>query len=532
MTALAGTGPLTRLALRRDRIMLPVWVYLIVIMAASTVSSTKGLYPDTASRMRLASSTNGTPALVALYGRVYDPTSLGAVSMLKLNVFGAVAAAALSIVLVVRHTRADEESGRLELVGATAVGRRAPLTSALSVMLTTNVLIAVLCALALTTAGLPAAGSAAAGLAWGGVGLACGAITAVVAQLTSHARTATGYSFAVLGAFFLVRAFGDTSGEDGPRWLSWLSPIGWGQQFRPYAGNRWWVLLVMVVFAAVMTVVAYALVSRRDLGAGILPDREGPATASARLTGAIALWWRLQRGSLLGWAVAFAILGAALGGIASNVGSMADSKQAHDLIIKLGGEKGITDAFLATEMVFASIFAAAFGVQAVGLLRAEETGQRTEPVLATAVSRWRWAAGPVLIALLGSVGLLLLAGMVAGAVYAGQSGDSAQFGRLVGASLVQIPAAWVVIGIMVLGYGLVPRFTAAGWAVLVAFLLIGEMGPLLKLPHWVMDVSPFAHTPKLPGTAWSATPLVWTTALAAVLIGAGLWAFRRRDITS
>ncbi|MEV5574550.1 ABC transporter permease [Spirillospora sp. NPDC052269] len=532
MTALAGTGALTRLALRRDRIMMPVWLYVIVIMAASTAASTKGLYPDLASRAELASNTNDTPALVALYGRVYDPTSLGAVSMLKLNVLCAIAAAAMSIMLVVRHTRADEESGRLELVGATAVGRRAPLTSALTVVLSANLAVAVLCALGLTIAGLPASGSAAAGVAWGGVGVTFGAIAAVIAQLTTHARTATGYSFAALGAFYLIRALGDASGSGGPRWLSWLSPIGWGQQFRPYAGNRWWVLLIMVAFAAVMTVAAYSLVSRRDLGAGLLPDREGPVTAAPRLRGAISLWWRLQRGSLLGWAIAFLVLGAVLGGIASNVGNMASSQQAHDLITKLGGEKGITDAFLATDMVFASIFAAAFGVQAVGRLRGEETGQRTEPVLATGVSRWRWAAGPVLIALLGGVLLLLITGVVGGAVYAVQSGDGAQFGRLVGASLVQIPAAWVVVGVVVLGYGLLPRLAALGWAVLVVFLLLGEMGPLLKLPRWVMDISPFAHTPKLPGTTWSVTPLLVMLAIAAVLVGAGLWAFRRRDITS
>ncbi|RFU40411.1 ABC transporter permease [Actinomadura logoneensis] len=532
MTALAGTGALTRLALRRDRIMLPVWLYLIVFMAASTVSSTKGLYPDLASRAELAANTNDTPALVALYGRVYDPTSLGAVSMLKLNILCAVAAAALSIVLVVRHTRADEESGRQELVGATAVGRRAPLTSALTVVLSANLALAALCALALTIAGLPAAGSAAAGAAWAGVGLVFGAIAAVVAQLTAHARTATGYSFAALGAFYLLRAMGDASGSGGPRWLSWLSPIGWGQQFRPYAGNRWWVLLIMVVFAAVMTVGAYTLVSRRDLGAGILPDREGPSAAAPRLRGALSLWWRLQRGSLLGWGVAFVVLGAALGGIASNVGDMVGSAQARDFITKLGGEKGITDAFLATDLVFASVFAAAFGIQAVGRLRAEETGQRTEPVLATGVSRWRWAAGPVLVALLGGAVLLLVTGVVAGAVYAAQSGDGAQFGRVLGAALVQIPAAWVVVGLVVLGYGLVPRLTSLGWAVLVAFLLVGEMGPLLKLPRWVMDVSPFAHTPKLPGTSWSATPLLCMVALTAVLVAAGLWSFRRRDITS
>ena len=48
----AGLGELLRLALRRDRIMLPVWIYALVGSVASTLVSIRHLYPDDASRDR------------------------------------------------------------------------------------------------------------------------------------------------------------------------------------------------------------------------------------------------------------------------------------------------------------------------------------------------------------------------------------------------------------------------------------------------------------------------------------------------
>lgn len=527
---MTGAAALVRLALRRDRVMLPVWTVLFVLLASATASSTSNLYPTVHDRIQLASSSNDTPALVALYGRVYDPTSLGAVSMLKLNVFGAIMAAILSIVIVVRHTRGDEESGRLELIGATAVGRRAPLTAAVLVVVAANVVIAVVCALGLTAAGLDGAGSLAAGLAWGGVGICFGAIAAVIAQLTQSARAATGMSSAALGGFYVIRALGDTAPADGVRWLSWLSPVGWGQQFRPYAGNRWWVGLIMVGFAALVFAAAYALVARRDLGAGLLPDRPGPATAPASLAGPLGLAWRLQRGSVIAWGAAFLIGGVLFGSMADNVGSMLDSASARDFIQRLGGTKGLTDAFLSTELGVVGVLAAVFAVQATMRLRAEEAGQRAEPVLATATSRLRWAGGHLAIALAGSAVMLAVVGLGAGLTYGSATGDAGQIGRLLAAALVQVPAVWAMTAIVVLVYGFWPRLTVAGWGILIAFLLVGEFGPVFKLPQAVMDVSPFAHTPRLPGNDVSAAPLIWLLLVAVCLGGAGLYGLRRRDM--
>jgi ABC-2 type transport system permease protein len=530
MRPLAGTGALVRLALRRDRVVLPVWTAVFVMMAAVSAVATVGLYPTETSRVQAAESVNRSQSLVALYGRVYDPTSVGAIAMLKMGAFGAVLVALVAIFIVVRHTRADEESGRAELLGATVVGRHAPLTAALLVAVAANLVLAVFTASGLMIAGLPADGSFAFGLAWAGVGVAFATIAGVAAQVTHSARTATALASATLGFVYLLRAIGDTAPETGPRWLTWLSPIGWGQQFRPYAGNRWWVLLITVGFAMVTAAIAQVLVARRDLGAGLLPDRQGPAVAGPALRSPLALAWRLHRGSLLGWAAGFAVLGLVLGNIASSIGSFFASPDAQALLTKLGGEQGITDAFLAVELGFAGVIASAYGIQAAARLRSEEAGLLAEPVLATATSRIRWAASHLTIAILGTTLLMVVLGIGAGLAHAAQTGDASQVGRVLTGALVQVPAAWVLTGLVLAAFGLAPRLVAAGWAALVGFLLLGELGPLLELDQWVMDISPFAHTPRAPGADVTATPLVALTAVAALLITLGLAGLRRRDI--
>ena len=530
MTGYTGTGQLIRLALRRDRVLLPVCLAVFVLLAAVSSLATVDLYPSASSRLAAADAVNSSQALVALYGRVYDPTSIGAISMIKMGGFGAVFVAMLAVVLVVRHTRADEESGRLEMVGATAVGRSAPLSAALTIAVGANVLLGLLTALALSGTGLPVDGSFAFGLAWAGVGVAFAAVAAVLAQVTVSARTATSLSAAVLAAVYVLRAAGDAAPVTGPRWLSWLSPIGWSQQFRPYAGNRWWVLLITVGFTLAVGVTAVALAARRDLGTGVLPPRAGRASASRLLRSPLGLAWRLQRGAFLGWAVAFLLVGGLLGGLAANVGGFLSSTDARDFITALGGEKVLTDAFLAAELGFAGVAAAAFGIQAVLRLRAEELELRAEPVLATAVGRTRWALAHVTVAVGGTTVLMLCVGAGAGLARAAQAHRTGEAGRVIGAALAHLPAVWVLVALTLALFGVAPRWATLAWAVLVACIVLAELGPLMKLDQWVMDLSPFTHTPRLPGAAVTATPFVVLTAVAVLIAAAGLVASRRRDL--
>jgi ABC-2 type transport system permease protein len=526
--ALVGTGALTKLWLRRDRIMLPIWIYGLTAVVASSAAGYKGLYTTPASRQSFAKGITDNPSMLALYGRIYDPSSVGGLTAWRMGATGTAMVAVMSVLIVVRHTRAEEETGRLELLGATVVGRHAPLTAGLVVAFVANLVLAVLVAVSLIFLGLPAAGSIAYGLAWAAAGCVFAAVAAVAAQLTESARAANGIALAALGIAFLLRAAGDS----GSSWLAWLSPIGWAQQVRPYAGERWWVLGLAVLFTAAVAGAAYTLTGRRDLGAGILPARLGPAQAAASLRSPLALAWRLQRGTLLAWAAWFAVYGAAIGGVADGINDLVKgSSGTRDVLIKMGGQQSIVDAFLATTMGIMGLLASVYAVQAALRLRAEETAQRLEPLLATPVGRLRWVVSHLVIAALGTAVLLAVAGLATGLTHGLRAHDlSGQLPRLLGAALVQLPAAWVLAAIVVVLFGFAPRLAMAGWGTLAACLLLGQLGPVLKLSQWAMDVSPFTHVPKLPGGDPTATPLISLTLLAALLTVAGLAGFRRRDI--
>jgi ABC-2 type transport system permease protein len=239
---------------------------------------------------------------------------------------------------------------------------------------------------------------------------------------------------------------------------------------------------------------------------------------------------RLQRGGLVGWVIGMALGGLVLGSIASQVGEFLDSDQAQDMIMKLGGERGLVDAFLSAEMGILAVIVSAYGISSAMRLRAEETSLRAEPILATRVSRIRFASSHVIVALAGTTLLLVTVGVFGGFAHGAASGDMSSFGRVLGAALVHLPAVWVLTGITVLVFGLAPGLIMAGWGALVVFLLLGQLGPILSLPQWAMDISPFTHTPKMPGAELTWTPLVTLTLIAAALIAAGLVSFRRRDI--
>jgi ABC-2 type transport system permease protein len=526
----AGTATLLRLAVRRDRVLVPVWLLVLVASAAGSVGPTRALYPTEAGRVQAAEVINATPALVALYGRIHDTSSLGAVALLKVGGLGAVAVAALASLLVVRHTRAEEEAGRLELVGAGAVGRRAPLAAAVVVSTATVVAIGVVTALALVGTGLDVPGSLAFGLAWAGCGLVFCGVGACAAQLAQTGRGANALAGLVLAVAYVLRAIGDSAGPDGAAWLSWLTPVGWAQQVRAFAGERWWVLLLLVVAAAAATWAGFALAARRDLGAGALPVRPGRATAPAWLSGPLGLAWRLQRAAVLGWFAAFVVLGAVVGSIASSVRSLLDSPQTQELFTRLGGRQDLVDAFLAAELGIAGILAAVFVVQALSRMRAEETSGRLDAVLGTATGRRAWLTGNLAVATAGSVALMLGTGLAAGLVRAAHGSGPGAGVTAVLAALVQLPAVWVLAGIVVAGFGLVPRATAVGWVALGAFVVLGELGPVVGLDQRVLDLSPFAHVPRLPGSSAAAPALLWLSMVAVVLCVAGAAAFRARDI--
>ncbi|MGW7683539.1 ABC transporter permease [Kribbella sp. NPDC054772] len=526
MRGLVGTGGLIRLILRRDRIVLPLWIVLLVAISASYVKEYGDLFPTPESRVKYASNAG----FITLYGEL-SGSSLGEFVTWRLG-FVPVMVGLISLLTVIRHTRVEEETGRRELLGATVIGRYAQLAAALIVTLGANVVLAVLLTFAMHGQDLPMAGSVAIGVVYAGTGWFFAAVGAVAAQLTASAGTARGIAIGVLGGAYVLRAAGDTSAHtDGPlAWLSYLSPISWAQRIHPYAQNRWWLGILVLAATIALVAVAAWLSTRRDIGGGLLADRLGPADGA--IGSPLGLAWRLHRGLLAAWTVGFALLGLLFGGVAKGVGDMMrDDPSIQEMFRRMGGAAGLIDSFLAGVMTLVGLIASAYAVQATLRLRVEESSGRAEPVLATATSRWQWAASHLVFSLLGPAAALLAAGVAEGLAYGVAIGDvGGQVPRLVGAALVQLPAVWVLAAIALAIFGFFPQASMASWAGPAVCILIGLVSAGVATAGWIRDISPFTHLPSLPGGSVSAGPLIVLLAIAAVVGFAGLIGLRRRDL--
>ncbi len=527
---LVGTWQLTRLALRRDRIVLPIWIVLLGIMPSTSSGTYETLYPTAAERAGLTAGMGANPSLSLIYGPSFDLSTAGGFTAWRLGGFLALVIGLMAVFTVTRHTRAEEDSGRAELLASAVVGRYALLGAAVLVSAGSSVLIGLVETGLMIGAKLPAGGSFALGAATAATGLVFTAITAVAVQVAEYSRTANGIGATAVGVAFLLRAVGDSTTD--ARWVSWLSPIGWAQRLRPFADERWWVFLLPLAATVVVGAVGYALLPRRDVGTGLVPPRPGPAEAASSLRSPFALAWRLHRGPLIGWLIGVAVCAAVFGSVASGIGDVVgESAQAKEIFQRLGGTDALIDAFMAAMAGMFAMVVALYGVQAALRIRAEETAIRVEPLLATGVGRTRLLGSHLVFAFGGTALMMVVSGVLLG-LSNGLRGDDVggSIGDMTVASLAQLPAVWVIVGLAVAVFGLAPKFSAAAWAIAGLALLLSLFGPVLNLPEAFLDASPFSHVPKLPAAEFTATPLIWLTGVAAAALVAGLAGWRRRDI--
>jgi ABC-2 type transport system permease protein len=531
MTSLAGTARLIRFILRRDRIRLSVWVLAIALSVMGSVASFAETYPTAADRQTRAEVLDnpGTQLFIGP-GYGFDNYTYGAMTANEMLPLTAVAVALMSVFLVVRHTRSEEEKGRTELVRAATVGRLAPLTATVTVVVGAQLMLA-----ALLTVGLPASldglstgGSLAFSAALAGVGVVFAGVAALAAQLTVGARSAIGIASMALGGAYLLRSVGDITDTA----LTWVSPFGWATEMRAYVDERWWPLLLSVALAAGTVTAAVAINRRRDVGFGIIADRPGPATAPRTLGSPFGLALRLQRATLFWWGISLFLLGLVYGGAAQEAAGLYEDIDAlKDYLVRIGAADP-ADQYLALTASISALIAVAYVIQSALRARSEESALLAEPVLATPVSRRAWLGSHLMMALGGSVVLLLAFGLGTGIARAIGVGDVGELPRLMSAALAYAPALWVFGGLATALFGLVPRAVAAVWGVFAVIVFVGFLGPILQLPDWTYDLSPLEHVSTLPVAEFSVIPELVLTAISAVLVSVGLVAFRRRDLQS
>lgn len=527
---LAGTATVIRHILRRDRVRIPVWVTAIVVFTLPSAAALPDLYATRADRQaRAVLMENPGAKIFTGPGYGLDDYTFGAMTANEFLPFMTLIVALMSVLLVVRHTRAEEETGRAELVRATVVGRHAMTTATLIVVGGLNVVIGGLLALGLpaTLDELSVVGSLALGASVAAAGLVFTAVAAVAAQVTEHARGAVGLGVAAIGVGWALFVVGNVAVEA----LSWATPFGWSAHSRAYVDERWWPLALFAGLFAALAAAAFAASTRRDLGAGLRRPRAGRAAASPALAGPFGLALRLQRGSVIAWAVGVCGFALLYGTVVTAVEDFIAENEAIQQFVAAAGGADLVDSFFSTIVLMLAMLVAGFAISSALRMRGEETTGRAEPVLAAAVPRWRWAAGHLTIAALGGGAILVLAGAALGLSAAATTGDTSWIPEMTLAASVHVPGLWLVVGLAVALFGLLPRAAALVWAVLAYAVAVGVFGSLLGLPDWTYDLSPLGHTPKLPAEELTVTPLVILAAIAAGLLAAGLAGFRRRDLS-
>lgn len=527
-SGLTGTGPLLKVALRQDIRNIAPWVVLISALSASSILAYTWIFPDASDRAALATTLGANPALALVFGPARDLTTADGFNAWRAGQLGALFAGLMAILIVVRNSRADEDSGQAELIASGVLARRSRLAVAVLIASIASVALGVVCFLLTIACGGGIISTLILASTFTAAGLMFTGIAAIAAQLGSDARTASSLAIATLGAFYVLRGYIDSSGASDA--VTWLTPLGWLEETRPGTDNDPWPLLLALALAVVLVLAGFVLQGRRDFGQGLIAPRPGPAEAG--IVGNVwGLAYKMNRGALISWLIAFAGLGLIFGNLATSIGDIIADNPAMAGILASGAATAsdLTFAFLVTILQIIAVIAAVMGVQVILRVYAEEIDYRVEPLLAGSLRRPTYLASNVLVAMLGTAAALLVAGVCLGLV-ASAKDDSISFGNVVEQSLVTIPAVWVLVGLAIAAVGAAPSRRLIAWLGVVATFGLTILGPTFKLPDWALDISPLRHVPNVTAASPDWTGLVWLTAVVVLFLAVGFAGFRRRDV--
>lgn len=526
--AFVGLRPLLQVSAKQDARSIAPWIALISALSVSSLLAYAFVFTEQASRQTLAATIGTNPAFGLLFGPARDLSTADGFNVWRSQALGGFFAGLMAILIVIRNSRAEEDSGRAELIASTVVGRHARLGAAVGLAWLASIALGVVAAAATILFGGDVTGSIALAATFTASGFVFAAVAAITAQIASLAQTASAMAIATLGAAYLVRGYADASPEAA--WAIWVTPLGWNQEVRPVTENNWWLLGASLLLASALLVVANILLARRDFGQGLVPTSPGPARGGF-VTSVWGLALRLQRGSVIAWSTAFIILGGVFGYLASSMGDVVAQNPviAGFLAATGASEEGLVFEFLLMLLRLLAIIAAVFGVGVMMAVYREETEDRVEPLLAGALPRATFYASHVLIALIGPAIVLVVAGAVIGLV-AAAAGAPGKTGDLALQALAEVPAVWLLIGLSIATVGANPRVRMAAWLAIVATFVLTILGPMLNLWDWILGISPLRHVPNVTAASPNYLPLLPISLIFVALVVVGFAGFHRRDV--
>jgi len=511
-----------------------LWGYVFGAFVASSAWSYTSIYKTPAEREALAAAFGDNHATTALFGPAPGLQTVGGFTVFKVSVSLMLIGAVWGLLLATRLLRGEEEAGRWDLLLAGRATARGATAQALAGLGTGAVVLWAVTAVITSVVGLwsrvdikagPACFLALALVSTAAMFLAVGALTS---QLAATRRQAAAYGAVVLGVSYALRMVGDAG--LGLHWLTWLSPLGWVEQLTPLTSPDPVPLVPVALSTVVLAAATVYLAGRRDVGASLVPDRAHARGRFGLLGGPGGLAVRLARGVALSWIVAAALVGLLFGMIAHSAGTTFSASSVRQVLERLGASGGGAGAYLGVAFLMLEALIAFAAAGQIAAARAEESEGRLDHLLVQPVSRPRWLAGRLAVA----VALVVASGVVAAVcTWLGAVTQHTGIGPapLLSAGLNATVPALGALGLGALLIGLWPRAAVPGVYALLAWSLLVELvGGIGALSHWLLDTSLFHHVAAAPSVPvdWTGDAVVVALSLAAALVG--LAAFARRDV--
>ncbi len=537
---MAGLGTLIRLILRRDRVKLPVWIIAIVSSLLAMVPLLRDTYGAGDELATIYQTFGANPAGLFLTGPMDSPT-LAAFMTIETLLWWGLAIAFMNVLLVVRHTRQNEEMGAQELLLSGQVHRTTNLAAVLLVAAATNAILAIGIGAGMVAIADGEWSTESAwlyGAAFGMFGFVWAAIAAFAAQLFENTRSVTGMVASLIGASFVVRGIGDfmgTKNAEGllePTWVSSLSPFGWLQATRGLTVPDWWPLLVPMLCSVGLIALAAAVQARRDVGEGLLPSRRGRARAASFLRTPLGLTWYLQKNVFIGWLCAVIAMVATIGVLVPEMSHVYESSESlKQMIEAMGGSGEMIPVFLSAMLSIIVLMVAAYVLHGLGRLRSEESSGHLENLLALRLSRGSWLLLHAAVVLFGGLVMLVATGWLL-ALSVNMAADfTVDTWSYIAAAMSYWPMLLFFAGIYVCLFGMLPR--AAGLVVWVYYgvvLFLSWLAPLLQLDKWMMNLSPLEYIAAAPAEDIEVLPLVYICGLALLLVAIGFTTWQKRNL--
>ncbi len=326
-------------------------------------------------------------------------------------------------------------------------------------------------------------------------------------------------------AGFCVRALVDGRGWD----LEWLSPAGWMVAVRPWSGWQWSYALGLAGVAVATTAAGAAIAVRRDLYAGVLTPRPGPARGSARLGTPAGAAWRLTRASFVVWLVGGLAFGTAFGSMSQEMGRLIEENP------QLARALGTAEPELimtALAMLIVALASACVGVSGFTRLSAEEESGRLSLLLSGTRTRRRvWCVwGAVVVAQ--TLGVLGAGSAGVGVAQWMDQGDTAALRSAVDAGAGYAVPVLVLTAVTVTLHALIRRLVRAAWGLVAWAAIVGTLADTLKLPGWARNLSPLELVGRLPLESTDTANATMLAGAVLVLGSVALAWFVRRDLAA